>query len=104
MDQIINVLAGWFWSIMCMLMPFIIIDLVFLKGRLTRRLGQGLQYAIVALIELPFRLVGAILRAIWRGMRGQRNQQNQPNQVNRVEHHHYFHRQDEDEDDEDEED
>lgn len=79
MDQIFNIIAGWFWSILCLLVPIIVLDQIFLKGRFTKRLGQGLQSTIIFFIELPFRFVGATFRGLWRGLRDRKNRQKQQN-------------------------
>jgi len=96
MDQIIHILAGWFWSILVMLSPIIFIDLVFFNGRFTRRLFGMFGNLIEGTIMLIFRGIGSAIRGlshgIWRGIRG--NQQGRQ-RGQRIEHHHFIHREDE---------
>jgi len=68
------------------------IDLLILRGRITRRLFELAGEGIQGLVYLPFRLLGTALRAlglgIWRGIGGGRRNRNQRR---RVDHHHYYH-------------
>lgn len=61
-QQMFTTFAGWFWSVIVILIPFIAIDLMFLKGKYTGKLMEGI-------FNLLGRIPGLILGSVWQGLR-----------------------------------
>lgn len=89
MDQILHILAGYFWSLLILFSPILFLDLAFNNGKITKKIFKGLMGLVAAIPGYILGGFGSGIKAGWQKKKEKKEEKNKKQVEIHVHHHHH---------------